>query len=104
MYISLRLYYLSKGHVGEVFVLETHPSESRIRLSAGHEGYVIFWDMLAGVQLKSFHLESDEGPVCVFDCKFSPDGLRCVAVDSYGFLTILGFGSDELYKKVTQSY
>ena len=59
--------------------------------------------MLAGIQLNSFHLEWDEGPVCVFDCKFSPDGLRCAAVDSYGFLTILGFGSDEPYRKVTQS-
>ena len=58
--------------------------------------------MLAGVKLKSFQLEWDNGPVCVFDCKFSPDGLRCAAVDSYGFLTIMGFGSDELYKKVGQ--
>ena len=58
--------------------------------------------MLAGVKLKSFQLEWDDGPVCVFDCKFSPDGLRCAAVDSYGFLTIMGFGSDELYKKVCQ--
>ena len=89
-----------QGHIGEVFVLESHPSDPRILLSAGHEGFVIFWDMLAGVKLKSFQLEWDDGPVCVFDCKFSPDGLRCAAVDSYGFLTIMGFGSEELYKKV----
>lgn len=60
--------------------------------------------MLAGVQLKSFYLQWDEGAVCVFDCKFSPDGLSCAAVDSHGFLTILGFGSDEPYKKVTQPH
>ena len=59
--------------------------------------------MLAGVELNSFQLEWDNGPVCVFDCKFSPDGLRCAAVDSYGFLTIMGFGSNELYKKVLAS-
>ena len=89
-----------QAHIGEVFVLETHPSDPRILLSAGHDGLVIFWDMLAGVKLKSFQLEWDNGPVCVFDCKFSPDGLTCAAVDSYGFLTIMGFGSNQLYKKV----
>ena len=87
-------------HTGEIFVLESHPSDARILLSAGHDGLVIFWDMLAGVQLKSFLLEWEDGPVCVFDCKFSPDGLKCASVDSYGFLTIMGFGSDELYSKV----
>ena len=87
-------------HTGEIFVLETHPTDARILLSAGHDGLVIFWDMLAGVQLQSFLLEWEDGPVCVFDCKFSPDGLSCAAVDSYGFLTIMGFGSDEQYSKV----
>ena len=81
-------------------MLESHPSDARILLSAGHDGLVIFWDMLAGVQLKSFLLEWEDGPVCVFDCKFSSDGLKCASVDSYGFLTIMGFGSDELYSKV----
>ena len=90
-----------QGHIGEVFVLESHPSDPRILLSAGHEGYVIFWDMLAGIKLKSLYLEGTEGPECVFDCKFSPDGLTCAAVDSYGFLTIFGFGSDEPYNKVS---
>lgn len=93
-----------KDHIGEVFVLESHPSDPRVLLSAGHDGLVIFWDMLAGVKLKSFQLEWEDGPVCVFDCKFSPDGLRCAAVDSYGFLTIMGFGSNELYKKVHLLY
>lgn len=105
--LSLSAYFYSlppltpmQAHIGEVFVLESHPSDPRILLSAGHDGLVIFWDMLAGVKLKSFQLEWDNGPVCVFDCKFSPDGLTCAAVDSYGFLTIMGFGSNQLYKKV----
>ena len=68
-------------HTGEVFVLECHPHDSTILLSAGacvcvcvylcvymyfnlfihfppgHDGLIIIWDMLAGVQLKKFKIE-----------------------------------------------
>ena len=89
-----------QGHTGEVFVLESHPSDSRILLSAGHDGLVILWDMLAGVKLKTLNLEEDGAITCIFDCKFSPDGLTCAAADSSGYLTVMGFGSSEPYKKV----
>ena len=89
-----------QGHTGEVFVLESHPSDSRILLSAGHDGLVILWDMLAGVKLKTLNLEEDGAITCIFDCKFSPDGLTCAAADSSGYLTVMGFDSSEPYKKV----
>ena len=37
---------------------------------------------------------------CIFDCKFSPDGLMCAAVDSSGQLTLFGFGSSKPYQQV----
>ena len=46
-----------EGHSGEVFVLEPHPTDSRVLLTAGHDGLVIIWDMLAGTKLISFNLE-----------------------------------------------
>lgn len=83
-------------------MLEPHPSDPRILLTAGHDGLLIVWDMLAGICLKTMGIEGEDGsPASIFDCKFSPDGLMCAAVDSYGFLSLLGFGSNEDYKKVS---
>ena len=38
----------------EMFVLEQNPVDSRIMLSAGHDGYIIIWDILEGAQIKQF--------------------------------------------------
>ena len=82
-------------------MLEAHPTDSRILLSAGHDGVVIVWDMLVGQCLKRMEIEDENGKEsAIFDCRFSPDGLMCAAVDNYGFLTIMGFGSTEQYDKV----
>ena len=48
---------LLQEHSGEVFVLECHPHDSRILLTAGHDGVIIIWDMLAAVRLKKFKIE-----------------------------------------------
>jgi bromodomain and WD repeat domain-containing protein 1/3 len=91
---------LLKGHTNEVFVVECHPLESRILMTAGHDGVVIIWDMMNGVKLNEFQLEyEDEGIPCIFDCKWSPDGLSCAAADSFGYLTLFGFGSSFPYEK-----
>ena len=77
----------TQGHIGEVFVLEAHPTDPRLLMTAGHDGMVIIWDMLAAVILKTIKLEGEDGThASVFDCKFSPDGLMCAAVDMNGHL------------------
>jgi WD40 repeat protein len=43
-----------KGHEDEVFVLETHTTDPRIVLSAGHDGRVIMWDIVSGKLVNSF--------------------------------------------------
>jgi len=44
-----------KGHQDELFVLEQHPVDSRIVLSAGHDGRIIIWDIIAGSVVKMFY-------------------------------------------------
>lgn len=43
-----------KGHADEVFVLEPHPFDSRIMLSAGHDGSIFIWDITKGIQVKHY--------------------------------------------------
>lgn len=75
--------------------------DPRLLLSAGHDGLVMVWDMLTGSSLKTIRIEGEEGtPAAIFDCKFSPDGLMCAAVDMNGYLSLLGLGSSSDYKKV----
>lgn len=104
--LRLLVYCLStQGHSGEVFVLEHHPSDPRVLLTAGHDGLVMVWDMFAGECLTKIHIDGDDGnPAAIFDCKFSTDGLMCAAVDMNGYLTLLGFGDKKEYTKVCGLY
>lgn len=43
-----------QGHEAEVFVLEPHPFDSRIMLSAGHDGNVFMWDLQRGARVMHF--------------------------------------------------
>ena len=36
-------------------MLEAHPTDPHILLSAGHDGYVILWDLRIGGKIQSFH-------------------------------------------------
>ncbi|KAG8189872.1 hypothetical protein JTE90_023378 [Oedothorax gibbosus] len=97
------LCYVLKGHEDEVFVLEPHPTDSRVFLSSGHDGRIIIWDLVTGTIIKNyFNLIEGQGHGAVFDCKFSPDGLSFASTDSHGHLSIFGFGSVDRYKKVPE--
>jgi WD40 repeat protein len=45
----------SKYHTGEIFVVEAHPNDPRLLLSAGHDGNVILWNILTGRLIKRFY-------------------------------------------------
>uniref|UniRef100_A0A8C2YEM2 Bromodomain and WD repeat-containing protein 1 n=1 Tax=Coturnix japonica TaxID=93934 RepID=A0A8C2YEM2_COTJA len=63
------------GHDDEVFVLEAHPFDQRIVLSAGHDGNIFIWDIDKGTKIRNyFNMIEGQGHGAVFDCKFSPDG------------------------------
>uniref|UniRef100_A0A8C4UPU2 Bromodomain and WD repeat-containing protein 1 n=1 Tax=Falco tinnunculus TaxID=100819 RepID=A0A8C4UPU2_FALTI len=89
------------GHTDEVFVLETHPFDSRIMLSAGHDGNIFIWDITKGMKTKHyFNMIEGQGHGAVFDCKFSPDGQHFACTDSHGHLLIFGFGCSRPYEKI----
>ncbi|XP_061856980.1 bromodomain and WD repeat-containing protein 1 isoform X2 [Colius striatus] len=89
------------GHADEVFVLETHPFDSRIMLSAGHDGNIFIWDIAKGTKTKHyFNMIEGQGHGAVFDCKFSPDGQHFACTDSHGHVLIFGFGCSRPYEKI----
>ncbi|XP_033635345.1 bromodomain and WD repeat-containing protein 3-like [Asterias rubens] len=89
------------SHTDEVFVLEGHPIDTRIFLSAGHDGLIILWDLDTGNKIFSYYNNIEgQGHGAMFDCKFSPDGQYIAATDSHGHLAIFGWGSSERYSKV----
>ncbi|XP_053773178.1 bromodomain and WD repeat-containing protein 1 isoform X3 [Desmodus rotundus] len=89
------------GHADEVFVLETHPFDSRIMLSAGHDGSIFIWDVTKGTKVKHyFNMIEGQGHGAVFDCKFSQDGQHFACTDSHGHLLIFGFGCSKPYEKI----
>ncbi|EEC15316.1 WD-repeat protein, putative, partial [Ixodes scapularis] len=92
------------GHEDEVFVLESHPVDSRVLLSGGHDGRIIIWDLAMGCSIRSFfNMIEGQGHGAVFDCKFSPDGLLFASTDSHGHISVFGYGSSDPYKKASQS-
>ncbi|KAM9359280.1 bromodomain and WD repeat-containing protein 3 [Symphorus nematophorus] len=96
-----QLLHILKGHGAEVFVLEPHPFDPRIILSAGHDGNVFIWDLLRGTNTQHyFNMIEGQGHGAVFDCKFTPDGQRFACTDSHGHLLIFGFGSSKPYEKL----
>lgn len=50
-----RLIHELKAHTDEVYVLEAHPKDSRLLLSAGHDGYVILWNLMTGKLIRKFY-------------------------------------------------
>ncbi|XP_029026546.1 bromodomain and WD repeat-containing protein 3 isoform X2 [Betta splendens] len=96
-----QLLHILKGHEDEVFVLEPHPFDPRIILSAGHDGNVFIWDLLRGTSTQHyFNMIEGQGHGAVFDCKFAPDGQRFACTDSHGHVLIFGFGSSKPYEKL----
>lgn len=82
-----------RGHKDEVFVLESHPVDPRVILSAGHDGQLIIWDVLNTEPIVCFqNFVEGQGNCAVFDAKWSPDGTKLAATDSNGHLLMYGFG------------
>ncbi|KAK7871917.1 hypothetical protein R5R35_009722 [Gryllus longicercus] len=83
-----------RGHKDEVFVVEAHPFDPHILLSAGHDGLIIIWDIISGTMNTSYQNTIEgQGHGAVFDAKWSPDGTMMAASDSHGHILIFGFGS-----------
>uniref|UniRef100_A0A3P8XZC1 Bromo domain-containing protein n=1 Tax=Esox lucius TaxID=8010 RepID=A0A3P8XZC1_ESOLU len=96
-----QLLHVLSGHDDEVFVLEAHPFDHRIMLSAGHDGNIYMWDLSKGSKIRNFfNMIEGQGHGAVFDCKFSADGQHFSCTDSHGHLLIFGFGCSKPYEKI----
>ncbi|TKR92749.1 hypothetical protein L596_007338 [Steinernema carpocapsae] len=90
-----RLLHVIKGHGAEAFVLIAHPVYHNFVVSAGHDGFIIVWDVLTGKLVKTVK-ESAGNRVPLFDMAISPDGTQVAAVDCHGSLVMLGVNEQRL--------
>ncbi|CAH1970957.1 unnamed protein product [Acanthoscelides obtectus] len=90
------------GHSDEVYVLEAHPHDNNIILSAGHDGQLFVWDIVKGeIVYKFLNTVEGQGFGALFDVKWSPDGNTIAAADSLGHLLTFGFGDGSpLYEQL----
>lgn len=89
-----KLYRVLTGHMDEIYVLESHPKDPKVLLSAGHDGRIFIWDIITGSVLAKFLNDiEDQGHGAVFDAKWSPDGNSFAATDSHGHILTFGFGT-----------
>uniref|UniRef100_A0A9J2Q5S3 Uncharacterized protein n=1 Tax=Ascaris lumbricoides TaxID=6252 RepID=A0A9J2Q5S3_ASCLU len=87
------------GHRDEAFVLTSHPIYRDYVLSAGHDGFLIVWNIYDGTILKRHQNQIDNrGNLPLFDFAISPEGTLVAAVDSHGHLSILGVGTNQRAK------
>ncbi|KAG0023305.1 Bromodomain and WD repeat-containing protein 3 [Entomortierella chlamydospora] len=86
-----------KGHVrgSSIYVVDVHPYDKNILMTAGYDGQVILWDIAKGTQLNSWTYAEHE----FLDGRFSPDGLMFAVTDQEGKCILFGAGMNpEDYK------
>ncbi|CAB0011603.1 unnamed protein product, partial [Nesidiocoris tenuis] len=89
---SWELVHVLRIHKADVYVLEYHPHNPRIVMSAGHDGLIHILDIFAGEVLSSFqNYKEGLGNGAIFDAKWSPNGTMVAASDSNGNFLTLGF-------------
>ncbi|VDK43871.1 unnamed protein product [Anisakis simplex] len=87
------------GHKDEAFVLTAHPIFREYILSAGHDGFLLVWNVFNGTLVKRYQNQVDtRGNLPLFDVAISTDGTLVGAVDSHGHLSILGVGTNQRAK------
>lgn len=98
---TCKLHKVLEGHTDEVYVLESHPKDAHICLSAGHDGQLFVWDVLEGIVLQKFkNIVEHQMHGGIYDAKWSPDGSMVAATDSHGHILMFGFGSGHEKLKV----
>lgn len=82
------------GHTESTFVLDVHPFNPRIAMSAGYDGKTIIWDIWEGIPVRIY----ETGRFKMVDGKFSPDGTSLVLSDEVGQIFIISTGQGESRK------
>ncbi|KAK4775805.1 hypothetical protein SAY87_023766 [Trapa incisa] len=79
------------GHTDSTYVLDVHPFNPRIAMSAGYDGKTIIWDIWEGKPIREYVISRFK----LIDGKFSPDGTSVILSDDVGQLYILSTGQGE---------
>ncbi|KAL9225130.1 hypothetical protein vseg_001088 [Gypsophila vaccaria] len=82
------------GHTDSTYVLDVHPFNPRMAMSAGYDGKTIIWDIWEGKPIRTY----ETGRFKLVDGKFSPDGTSIILSDDVGQLYILSTGVGESLK------
>ncbi|XP_058770312.1 uncharacterized protein LOC131643955 isoform X2 [Vicia villosa] len=82
------------GHTESSYVLDVHPFNPRIAMSAGYDGRTIVWDIWEGIPIRTYEI----GRYRLVDGKFSPDGTSIVLSDDVGQIYFLSTGQGESQK------
>uniref|UniRef100_A0A803M7J1 Bromo domain-containing protein n=1 Tax=Chenopodium quinoa TaxID=63459 RepID=A0A803M7J1_CHEQI len=82
------------GHTESTYVLDVHPFNPRIAMSAGYDGKTIIWDIWEGTPVRVFEI----GRGKLVDGKFSSDGTSIVLSDDIGQIYLLNTGQGESHK------
>ncbi|XP_075639920.1 uncharacterized protein LOC142611701 isoform X1 [Castanea sativa] len=82
------------GHTESSYVLDVHPFNPRIAMSAGYDGRTIVWDIWEGTPIWTYEI----GRFKLVDGKFSPDGTSIVLSDDVGQIYLLNTGQGESQK------
>ncbi|KAJ4956498.1 hypothetical protein NE237_013281 [Protea cynaroides] len=82
------------GHTESTYVLDVHPFNPRMAMSAGYDGKTIVWDIWEGTPIRIY----ETGRFKLVDGKFSPDGTSIVLSDDVGQIYILNTGQGESQK------
>ncbi|KAL5561007.1 hypothetical protein UlMin_030754 [Ulmus minor] len=82
------------GHTASSFVLDVHPFNPRIAMSAGYDGKTIVWDIWEGTPIRTY----DMGHYKLVDGNFSADGTSIVLSDDVGQIYLINTGEGEYYK------
>ncbi|KAG7018575.1 Bromodomain and WD repeat-containing protein 1 [Cucurbita argyrosperma subsp. argyrosperma] len=79
------------GHTESTYVLDVHPFNPRIAMSAGYDGKTIVWDIWEGTPIRIYEISHFK----LVDGKFSSDGTSIILSDDVGQLYILSTGQGE---------
>lgn len=82
------------GHTASTYVLDVHPFNPRIAMSAGYDGKTIVWDIWEGIPIWIYEI----GRFRLVDGKFSQDGTSIVLSDDVGQIYLLSTGQGESHK------
>ncbi|XP_010259313.1 PREDICTED: bromodomain and WD repeat-containing protein 1 [Nelumbo nucifera] len=82
------------GHSESTYVLDVHPFNPRMAMSAGYDGKTILWDIWEGIPIRVY----ETGRFKLVDGKFSPDGTSIILSDEVGQIHILNTGQGESQK------